>query len=285
MEASEHINELADTWFVPIKKDLTLDGNASRMILLPSPIIELDSTEPDVDDDYTTHEYLTPKVAAYEPYVSLGMPNEIPRSVARPVGGGTLVYQPGDFYLRCTNRFPEGIGNISVSGYFGYLAEPVTKYSTTLKEEFSNGDTTVVLNDTSGFIKDKIAIFLNADSEQVYTAVVTGTTGSTGDTITIDAADDLDVTLPIDSTVITFGKVPLPIKRATLIMAIELKSSLSDMLNDISGRVLEEKTDNYQYKLGKGDGISSSIGGGGGYLTSISKLICNYIKPGFIGFA
>ena len=286
-EASLAVNSLTSNWFVPIRQTAVLDGQGNRALLLPAPQLEI-ITDPIVyDSDRSTTRTLEASVGYFESTSSGVDPGDMATTVAKAVGGeGEVVSQAGDWFLVQTMRFPDGVGNVSIEGFYGCISPTISKFETTTTVSFDPEDTTITLTDGTGFNAGKIVSILVSD-EVVYSAIILSRSTNV---ITVDKAYDLDEAVAIGATVVTFGKVPYPVKRACLIMCVELSSPLAESIEElgISGRLISERTDSYSYSLQSGDGLA--IGGGGTYLSSISLLLSgssdgrnSFVKPGYVG--
>lgn len=279
-EASELVNELTDQWFVPIRQVQQLDGNGGRALALEVPILDFIELKLSQSSDFFS-QTVEDRRSVFEPFPVFGLVHELPRLTAAPQGlPSELVTTPGTRLIKAqgSKRFPLGTGNLLLTGFFGVHRETIKKFVTTTTADFANANTTISLTDATGFTPGKILVFV-VDDEVVYSAIVLSRSGNT---ITVDAALDLDATILAGAEVRTYGKVPTKVERATLLLVGELSSPISSAEfteTQTQARIKKERTDNYSYELSDADQIS----GGGTLLGRVDLLLQDFVKPGFVG--
>src|SRR3989304_5482108 len=152
-KASEIINELTGQWFSPVRRILLLDGRGT-ILSLGIPLLELLTGPEQVENGSFPTEGLEDRYSVYEPVQVFGTVEELPRLSARPASFPVYVDARPDsrsVIAQDGRVFPAGVGNVKIEGFFGWMSEPSNKRASTLAAIFEIGDTTVTLDDGTGF--------------------------------------------------------------------------------------------------------------------------------------
>ncbi|MCC6311569.1 MAG: hypothetical protein IT345_11750 [Trueperaceae bacterium] len=168
--------------------------------------------------------------------------------------------------------FPAGRANVELDGVFGWL-EARPKVATELAEALVAGATEATLADAAG-LRPKDALLVG-DELPLLVASLAGAT-VTGEPVPAGA--------PAGALVVAYGRVPRPVERACLMLAVRHRHGLATDAGAraaVNDRIIEERTDNYLYRL------AAPQAAGGDERTSgdlaVDRLLADYVAPPFVG--
>jgi hypothetical protein len=182
--------------------------------------------------------------------------------------------------------FPRGRKNVKLTGVFGWL-EGDKELSTTTTADATVGDAKVEVDDTTGWEPHDWALF-----ELTSGTVMQKISGVDTATSSLMFADDgpskLQFSIPSGTTVQSFGRTPMLIRRAATRLVIRDMAQLSGengSQDDIMTQaIVEEKIDNYRYKIDS-DLIAQRIESGSTGDSQVDSILQQFIDeiPTYIG--
>ena len=247
---SEMVNQFTAQWFTPVDKVIRLDGNSASAIHLIElvPIIKVRrvtiiSTGLSGTED-------TRDLLLKEDFVVDGRFIKLTsgRTGARFKSG--LIAEEYIRGARFVKEFPEGVQNIEIDGVFGWI-EGQKEFTTTTDGALAVGTRTqIVVDDILGFrVKDVVDI-LDTDGNSVLRFIVNEIDVS-GKILKFDSVE-IFTAIVDESDVITYGRVPRLVERAAKILINRIKDPVftsGASTAALADRIIEEKTDNYMYRL------------------------------------
>lgn len=283
-EASDLLSDALGQWYVPHRTTKRLDGGGSSIIYFPNriPFLEVLSMA----------ELFTADVTG----------RELPRRIDILVGSADRTSYNSDEYiirgrlleLLFTNAYP-GRGNVEVDTYTGFLDwfgidsrnTTIRKVIGELKTAMSQDAVEAELVSSAGFEDRDVLLFETNDTARTLlaTAISNQVTHSTSK-IAVDKIQTLNgAQMPIGTKVITFGKVPSLIERATILIVKKLNVQMgSDEYDEavFSSKLKGEKTDRYSYTL-----FGQKEGGGVGLTGDplVDSQLHRFAEPNFVDFA
>lgn len=280
---SREINELTEQWFVPIARRLVENGSGGHLLTLGIPVLRASALE--LVTDRTVVQGVA-RVGAVEPDPVYGLPSELPRfddsqAFGRPFG--FLAIAP-DFAVdgrrlrSTTGAFPSGSQNIRIDGVFGWV-EDAQDFKTALAVPFAPGDAEATLEDASGVRVGHVLAFISGAGASARTLYIAWVKAVAGNVVTlVDAADDLAAELPIGTEASDFGAVPAGIERATVLLVNRAKDGIGSeefSEEEFFGRLLSERTDNYEYRLREKPSVTGD--------DFVNGLLSQFVRPPFVG--
>lgn len=192
-----------------------------------------------------------------------------------------------------SGEFPEGTGNVLLTGAFGWL-ENRKVFETTLANPISSADTTITLTDvlnTTGWIEkdDFVVVEIQAASKTqpalLYVDIVQDIAGNI---LTVDEVQGQPgLPIPAGAKVRSFGRFPSALREVMEKLAKNAYDVIYGGSSTIDpNRVISEKVDNYSYQL-ESMGKSASYSGYG-YITGdtrLDKVLQSFQQPRYVGFA
>jgi len=272
------INRLTDQWFLPQYLQQRVDGKDTQFLsfLNKIPIIQLDTLYA-VNDVNDVTEVDSGLYAVGDRYV------ELHRSRG-PWGvrwTNTTKYPHPDQLFDLDPNFREGALNYRMDGYFGWLENvKSTPVTTTVAINMSaDPDSAVMeLDDVTGILVDDVALIRNE-----FAVIV-----SRVDPITNKIYfDPIPERAAAGDAVTVLGQVPEMIRWATVLLATRNRFRITDTKSNrqrFAGRLIMEKTDNYQYRLsGPGDG-SQGIDWSSSGDPEVDRILSQYTAPLHVGY-
>lgn len=283
IRVSEMLNGLLEQRFVPLRETLLLDGRGSPLLLLPHPVLEIESVEVGAGK---TPGWDTP--AGAEPIE--GQDFEVPtfpRRVAYLTGSlEPDAYVVEQFLLEATGILPEGLKNVSILGYFGWQSD-VRKVETVTTSDLVLNATEVEVASVEGFRRGRMVVF-EKDGVVEHSVILTDLEAGPPAKLKFDKATDLEVDLAAGVKAISFGRVPRGIADACTMLAIQNRFPMAsdEAQDELFQRLLSsEKTDNYSYKLVR-QGERGGTTGAGSDITGdplLDALLSAFSRPSYIG--
>ncbi len=168
--------------------------------------------------------------------------------------------------------FPRGRANVEIDGVFGWL-ERRPKVEARIAADLAPGDTEATLDEVAG-LREKDALLIDGH----VPLIVGGLDGAkvTGDPVPTGA--------PAGSPVVTYGRVPRPVERACLMLTVRSRHGLATDAGAraaVSDRIIEERTDNYMYRLApsrEAEGDERTTGD-----LAVDRLLADYVAPPYVG--
>jgi hypothetical protein len=197
--------------------------------------------------------------------------------VRRLVVNGRLL-APAEYAVReryvelARGVFPRRRANVEIDGVFGWL-EARPKVETRLAEDLAAGATEATLAGAAG-LRPKDALLIG-ERVPLLVASIAGAK-VTGDPVPASA--------PAGTPAVAFGRVPRPVERACLMLAVRSRHGLATDAGAraaVSDRLIEERTDNYMYRLAPAretDGDERTTGD-----LAVDRLLADYVAPPFVG--
>lgn len=165
-------------------------------------------------------------------------------------------------------RFPTGVANVELAGVFGWL-ERRAPFVTVLVEPLAPGATEAKVADPSG-LRAGDAVLIDGRVSVLLS-----------DVVRFDPAED---GAPAGARVVAYGRVPRPVRRACLMIAARNRHGLATaaaVQQAIADRVVEERTDNYMYRLatwGESERPPEARGD-----LDVEQLLADFVAPPFVG--
>ena len=276
--ASRLVNQVTDQLFVPIFQVLELDGEGDPVIHHPKllPIlkvlrlafinIDLLGTTPLTTDEFSIHN--TRRFIKREPLIGF-------------TGRKKFVFDP-DVGAK---NFPRGVRNVELRAYFGWL-EAFKEIETKTTTDVANGAVSVDVESVDGILQDDVIVARDSDDNSFF-AIVTAIDVA-NKKLFFDVINGLSKTVASGAELFAFGRVPLLVERATLILLNDLTpkiGSSSFLRNQFLAGVISERTDNYNYRKQSSSGgdLGSRINSTGSL--EADNLLSNFTAPPLIAFA
>jgi len=247
------------------------DSRAQELILLASRFI-----------DRLTGQWFFPRRATLrldgDGSALLHHPTLVPILEVRRLAVDGRVIAPTEYAVReryvelVRGAFPRGRANVEIDAVFGWL-ESRPKVKTRLAEDLAAGDTEATLADTTG-LRVKDALLVGA-----HVPLIAGSLAGTKVT-----GDPVPAGAPAGTGVVAYGRVPRPIERACLMLAVRSRHGLATDAGAraaVSDRIIEERTDNYMYRLApspEADGNERTTGD-----QAVDRLLADYVAPPYVG--
>ena len=168
--------------------------------------------------------------------------------------------------------FPRGRANVEIDGVFGWL-ERRPRIQARLAADLAPGDTEAMLDDVAG-LRAKDALLIDG-----HVPLILG--GLDGTKVT---GDPVPAGAPTGSPVVTYGRVPRPVERACLMLAVRSRHGLATDAGAraaVSDRIIEERTDSYMYRLApsrEAEGDERTTGD-----LAVDRLLADYVAPPYVG--
>jgi hypothetical protein len=192
------------------------------------------------------------------------------------VNGRTLApveYAVRERYLEVvTGTLPRGRANVEMDAVFGWL-EARPKVETSLAADLAAGATEAVLAGAAG-VRPKDALLIGDTLPLLVASLV-------GATVT---SDPVPVPAPAGAPVVAYGRVPRPVERACLMLAVRSRHGLATDAGAraaVTDRIIEERTDNYLYRLAPPQDTSGDERTSGDL--AVDRLLADYVAPPFVG--
>ena len=284
--ASRRINDCTTQWFQPVWGALRLSGADSGILTAPQfiPILDiylLSLLDPysNTRDSYDSAEYVV------HPYENEPWGRQIELFASRRGRwGGTFQERRTRFIMdqHYIADFPEGAGNVEFQGVTGWTENYKVINNRKLVAVLSVGDTSVEIDNVTGIAR--------GDTLLIDKRILVTITGITGNVVEFEGMPQgVDEGAAIDAEVRDYGRVPLDIQRAALILAIFMRhpvGSDEEQQEEEALRLTSEKTDNYSYNLSSPGGGGGGGGGGGATTTGnrrVDQIIQRFVPPQYIG--
>lgn len=278
-DAGEEINRLTGSFFIALYEQHIVAGRDSALLHHTKfvPIIRLDAlyaTDPGVVGN--DPELIPSSVyAVSKRSVELKTPWQVQTMLT-----GRERAIVSQFYSK--NRFDEGAGNYRMDGWFGDI--PTKPDGTPEKEVTTAISTTALVAGAISIVVTSSSGFLVGDAvliDKRFAAIITAIPDSTH--LTIDAAED---SADIGDEVKSFGKVHQGIRKVAMILVFKNRYALGSpqaALATRRGRIIRERTDNYEYQLQAG-GLTA-----GGYNSTgdeeADRILNQFVAPPYLGYA
>ncbi len=266
---SEAVNQFTGQWFSPVDKVVRLDGTGSQSVHLDElvPIVKVRRVSLlSRGLGSTTSLLLVPEQDFVKTFREIKLISG--RSGAKFKGDlGYTSFEAGPIgnafdnqsfvqgYVR-RSEFPEGTQNVEIDGVFGWL-EGRKEVETKLDGTVAVGTRAqIAVDSVAGFkVKNIVDVIdsdeLSATFGQSLLRFIVNEIDVNTKVLKFDAVE-LTEALPNDSKVITYGRVPRMVERAVLILVNRIKDVLGSSASasvTITDRIIEERTDNYMYRL------------------------------------
>jgi len=282
--ASRRINDCTTQWFQPVWGALRLSGADSGILTAPQfiPVLDVDLLSL-IDPFSNTIDSYDPAEYVVHPYENEPWGRQIELFSSRNSRwGGTFNERRSAFIMgeQYIANFPEGAGNIELRGVTGWTENYKVINNRKITSVLSVGDTSIAIDDVTGIAR--------GDTLLIDKRILVVITGIVGTTVTFDGMPDgVDEGAAIGAEVRDYGRVPLDIQRATLILAIFMRhpvGSEEEQQEEEALRLTSEKTDNYSYGLSSpGGGSSSSSGSTTTGNRRVDQIIQRFVPPLYIG--
>lgn len=295
---SERINAITDQHFMPKRVRTLLNGRGGIMLYFPNleRIIDLEEiVHVFRDDDLIT--FSDPLVGGQFVLRDPGRVVTIDRPLELETGFD-LVRKFGDFNIRRPIRhtqafsgtkilgFREGRGNWRVTGTIGWMdiCDPIIE--TELTADIARGDTTISVTSTDGMRPRDCVLIISDDGSGTepklnQAFIINDITDST--TIEIDPSL---VNLSSPGFSIVYGRVPGPINEVAIRLAARRLQTNVTTPTPPSDLVIEERVDNYRYKLsGPPGGESSTDSGSSSGDLEADRILQEYTAPPMLEWA
>lgn len=290
---SLRINQLTDQFFQPVKGGWTISGTNTRRLTTPNydKIVLLDDLEfvgtNEFGDPLSNLSFFEVDRQSWtvirDRFVDLRGSTFVQplRSRFTQVEAAQFLSAIG---LRKRPRFTEGRNNWRFTGTFGWL-DPVL--APVLEMEIQGpvllDGTSIVVDDVTGLLVGD-SIISDDNVHAIVTAIDTGT-----DTITIDPATAAipefqdPPTNSVRTTIFRHGRVPELIQQVATEMVLEFHrftfGSAEQRAAAIQGLLIEERTDNYRYKLAAPSGGRNTTSLGSSGRTEWDRILVEFTAP------
>ncbi|KKW13134.1 MAG: hypothetical protein UY48_C0004G0009 [Candidatus Gottesmanbacteria bacterium GW2011_GWB1_49_7] len=155
--------------------------------------------------------------------------------------GGRSVYLSDRF-------FGQGFLNLKVSGVFGWVENSRGLVTTTTTVDVKTNDTTITVADASTFFARDVIDLAGPTGSTPLRAIIESVNYTTNK-FTVDVVSD-PITVPLGSTVSTWGQVPSEIERVLAVWSYNILLAQLGLSSPIPvGRLKKESTDSYFYEL------------------------------------
>lgn len=243
-DAGAFIEAVTDQVFNPIPEIRTWDGRGRPLVCDPHlhRLIAVSA----VTVDYARTNYHREPLAAliYEEGVTDAQYYALLGATALDVSD--YVVHPRYIELIFT-RMPGGVRNVSVTGVFGWLEPEKAEVSTTLTVQVASAAVTATVASVTGFELGDVVLI----GTSLYVIVTSIDVGNLR--LGFDSIGTLPATLPVATTVRTWGRVPRPIANACTYLVHQFREedvARADAQRFVdAARIKKEQTDRYMYEL------------------------------------
>ena len=263
----EIINGVTGQCFNPIRRVIRLDGKNDRLIALPNrlPFIDMDEVSIVVDS-------VPPTVLEADDWYIAESERRLLEIKEEQFFDTSISLIERALSQLTRPHFPFGTAIVRLNGVFGYLElkngrntknNNVIPSSGTTTTSITDTSTDVTLDSVDGFLADDFVEFLDSDGNSVLGLIINSVDRS-GSRLLFDPPGDFGVaSVATGATAESYGRVPLPVQEAAVRLVIGKTAGLATEEGqdlEFQRRILEEKTDKYQYKLAGPTGGTGSSG-------------------------